>query len=46
MTVDGATNTDVFQAYVREILVPTLRAGDIVVRDNLGARKNEGTHWP
>jgi transposase len=43
MTVDGATNTDVFQAYVREILVPTLRAGDIVVRDNLGARKNEGT---
>lgn len=43
MTIDGATNTDVFQAYVREILVPTLWPGDIVVMDNLGAHKNEGT---
>jgi len=43
MTIDGATNTEVFQAYVREILVPTLRAGDIVVLDNLGAHKNEAT---
>lgn len=25
MTIKGATNTEVFQAYVREILVPTLR---------------------
>jgi len=43
MTIDGDTNTEVFQAYVREILVPTLRAGDIVVLDNLGAHKNEAT---
>jgi transposase len=43
MTIDGATNTEVFQAYVREILVPTLRAGDIVVLDNLGAHKNDAT---
>ena len=43
MTIDGATNTEVFQAYVRAILVPTLRAGDIVVMDNLGAHKNEAT---
>ena len=43
MTIDGATNTEVFQAYVREILVPTLRPGDIVVLDNLGAHKNEAT---
>jgi transposase len=43
MTIEGATNTDVFQAYVREILVPTLRPGDIVVLDNLGAHKNETT---
>jgi transposase len=43
MTVEGATNTEVFQAYVREILVPTLRSGDIVVLDNLGAHKNEAT---
>lgn len=43
MTIEGATTTEVFQAYVREILVPTLRPGDIVVMDNLGAHKNETT---
>jgi hypothetical protein len=31
----------VFQAYVRAVLVPSLRPGDIVVMDNLGPRKNE-----
>lgn len=43
MTVEGATNTEVFRAYVREILLPTLREGDIVVMDNLGAHKNAET---
>lgn len=43
MTIDGATDTAVFQAYVREILGPSLRPGDIVVMDNLGAHKNEQT---
>jgi transposase len=43
MTVEGATNTEVFRAYVCEILVPALRPGDIVVMDNLGAHKNEHT---
>jgi len=43
MTIKGATNTEVFHAYVREILVPTLQPGDIVVMDNLGAHKNERT---
>lgn len=43
MTIEGATNTEVFQAYVREILVPVLRPGDIVIMDNLGAHKNEQT---
>ena len=43
MTIEGATNAAVFQAYVREILVPTLRAGDLVVLDNLSAHKNETT---
>lgn len=43
MTVGGATNTEVFQAYVREILLPTLREGDMVVMDNLSAHKNAGT---
>jgi len=43
MTIEGATNTEVFQAYVREVLIPSLRPGDIVVMDNLGAHKNERT---
>lgn len=43
MTIEGATDTAVFQAYVREILGPCLRPGDIVVMDNLGAHKNAQT---
>jgi transposase len=43
MTIDGATDTDAFQAYVRAVLVPTLRPGDIVVMDNLAPHKNEQT---
>jgi transposase len=41
MVVDGATNKDVFQAYVQHILLPTLKTGDIVVMDNLSAHKNQ-----
>jgi transposase len=43
MTIEGATNTEVFRAYVKEILLPTLRVGDMVVMDNLGAHKNAET---
>jgi transposase len=32
---DGAMDTEVFQAYVEHVLVPELKAGDIVVLDNL-----------
>jgi transposase len=39
MTMDGPTTGDVFQAYVRHILAPTLRPGDIVVLDNLSSHK-------
>ena len=42
MTVNGAVDGDVFLAYVREVLVPTLSAGDIVVMDNLKAHKVAG----
>jgi transposase len=42
MTVDGATDGDVFRVYVGEVLCPTLRPGDIVVMDNLGAHKASG----
>ena len=43
MTVDGATDTDVFQACVRDVLCPTLRAGDKVVMDNLAPHKDAAT---
>ena len=43
MTIDGPTDTEVFQAYVREILCPSLRPGDIVVMDNLPPHKNPQT---
>ena len=41
MVVDGATTKDIFKAYVEHILLPTLKAGDIVVLDNLSAHKNK-----
>jgi transposase len=41
MVVDGATTKDIFKAYVEQILLPTLKAGDIVVLDNLSAHKNK-----
>ena len=43
MAIEGATDTEVFQAYVRDVLCPTLRAGDLVVMDNLSPHKNEQT---
>jgi transposase len=42
MTVDGATDADVFRAYVKHVLGPTLAPGDIVVLDNLKAHKAVG----
>lgn len=37
--VDGPMTGDVFVAYVKQQLVPTLRFGDIVVMDNLSSHK-------
>lgn len=37
--VDGAVNGDVFEAFVREVLVGDLRAGDVVIMDNLSSHK-------
>jgi transposase len=42
MTVDGATDADVFRTYVKQVLGPTLTRGDIVVMDNLRAHKAVG----
>ena len=39
MTLDGAMNKVAFLAYVEQVLVPTLKPGDIVVMDNLPAHK-------
>jgi transposase len=39
MTVEGATDALVFQAYGERVLAPTLRRGDVVVMDNLSAHK-------
>lgn len=42
MTVDGATDTEVFLAYLKHVLAPTLRPGDIVVMDNLRTHNVDG----
>jgi transposase len=36
---DGPIDNDTFRAYVEQVLVPTLRRGDVVVLDNLAAHK-------
>ena len=36
---NGPIDTDAFSAYVDQILVPTLRPGDVVVLDNLAVHK-------
>lgn len=43
LAIEGATDTEVFRAYVRRVLCPTLRAGDVVIMDNLSPHKNEQT---
>ncbi len=37
--LDGPINGKTFTAYVRQMLVPTLSPGDIVIMDNLGSHK-------
>lgn len=43
LAIEGATDAEVFRTYVEQVLLPTLRAGDIVVMDNLAAHKTEET---
>jgi transposase len=40
MVLDGPMTGGWFQAYVEQVLVPTLRPGDIVILDNLAAHKS------
>ena len=39
MTIEGATTGPVFITYVEQILLPTIKPGDVVVLDNVGAHK-------
>ena len=43
LTLEGATGTESFRAYVELVLVPTLRPGDWVVMDNLSPHKSDPT---
>jgi transposase len=43
MALEGTTDTESFRAYVRTVLAPTLRPGDIVVMDNLSPHKSDPT---
>ena len=40
MTMTGANDGEVWSLFARQILVPTLRPGQIVIWDNLGVHKN------
>lgn len=46
LAVEGATDREVFEAYVEKMLAPSLRSGQLVVMDNLSAHKEgrEGAH--
>jgi len=41
LAVQGPTTATVFEAYVEKVLAPSLRRGQIVVVDNLGAHKGQ-----
>jgi transposase len=39
--IDGPINGECFLLYVENVLVPTLKPGDIVIMDNLGSHKGK-----
>ena len=42
MTIEAATDGEIFLAYLDEVLCPKLRPGDVVVMDNLSSHKVNG----
>ena len=42
MTIEAATDREIFLAYLDEVLCPKLRPGDVVVMDNLSSHKVNG----
>lgn len=43
MAIEGTTDTEVFRAYVRQVLCPALHPGDVVILDNLAPHKSKPT---
>ena len=43
MTIQGATDTEVFRSYVQDVHCRTLRRGDLVIMDNLAPHKSDPT---
>ena len=41
MTIEGATDALAFEAYVEHFLAPTLKEGQVVVLDGLGAHRTQ-----
>ena len=41
LVVEGSTNGTVFQTYLEDVLLPTLKRGQVMVMDNLSAHKGE-----
>jgi len=39
--LDGPINGESFKTYIERVLLPTLKAGDVVIIDNLGSHKGE-----
>jgi transposase len=42
MTVEAATDREIFLAFLDEVLCPALQAGDVVIMDNLSSHKVDG----
>jgi transposase len=42
MTIEAATDTDIFLAYLDHVLCPVLAPGDVVAMDNLSSHKVQG----
>jgi transposase len=40
LAIEGATTQEVFREYIRQVLGPSLRRGDIVIADNLSPHKD------
>ena len=42
MTIEAATDREIFLAYLDQVLCPQLKSGDVVVMDNLSSHKVKG----